>query len=70
MGFPLFLLLREYRRQKKGVTGVEYSLIAAGISLGIMFAVFFFGESILAIFEGMLERLSSFVSQVAGWEDD
>ncbi|MGB4106506.1 MAG: Flp family type IVb pilin [Alphaproteobacteria bacterium] len=70
MGFPLFSLLREYSRQRKGVTGVEYSLITAGISLAIMFAVFFFGESILAIFNGMLERLSAFVQQVGLWEGD
>ena len=63
--FPLFLF-RKYRRQRGAATGVEYSLIAAAISLTIMFGVFFFGESVQAIFIGMLERLSNFAEQTIG----
>jgi hypothetical protein len=43
MKFP-WLLFRLYKRQQDAVTAVEYSLIASGISLTIMFGVFFFGE--------------------------
>ena len=63
MKFPWLSLLNLYRRQCAAVTAVEYSLIASGISLTIMFGVFFFGEAVLGLFTTMLESLSDFVDK-------
>jgi Flp pilus assembly pilin Flp len=68
MKFP-WLLLNLYRRQCAAVTAVEYSLIASGISLTIMFGVFFFGDAVLAIFNTMLEEISDFVDRFMERED-
>jgi Flp pilus assembly pilin Flp len=70
MKFPWFHFLRKYWCEKEAVTAVEYGLIASAISLAIMFAVFFFGESVLAIFNTMLAELSDFALQVGSREDD
>lgn len=68
MKYP-WLLLSLYKRQQDAVTAVEYSLIASGISLTIMFGVFFFGEAVLGMFTGMLEEVSDFVDRFMDRED-
>lgn len=69
MKFPR-LLFKLYQQQQDAVTAVEYSLIASGISLTIMFGLFFFGEAVLAIFNTMLEEVSNFAQQVGVGEGD
>ncbi|MBP7721613.1 MAG: Flp family type IVb pilin [Alphaproteobacteria bacterium] len=64
-----WLLFRLYKRQQDAVTAVEYSLIASGISLTIMFGVFFFGETVLEMFTWMLQSVSDFVDRFMQRED-
>lgn len=48
-------VLKKWARREDGATAIEYSMIAAGISLMIMANVFLFGESLmnlLATFSG------------------
>ncbi len=51
----------KYRRQRAAATGVEYALMAAGISLTIMGAVFFFGDTIQETFTIMFETLVTYL---------
>jgi Flp pilus assembly pilin Flp len=70
MMFPLLQFLRKYWRENVAVTAVEYGLIASGISLTIVFGVFFFGEAVLAIFNTMLAEISEFAQQAGVGEGD
>jgi Flp pilus assembly pilin Flp len=56
------LLRKFYWREESGVTGIEYSLIAAGVSLAIIFIVFLFGDRLFELFEiieGVLYDINS-----------
>jgi pilus assembly protein Flp/PilA len=51
--------LKEFYRDKSGATAIEYGLIAAGIAVAIIAAVFALGEDIEGFFLNVSERLNS-----------
>ena len=51
-------LISRYARNDDGATAIEYGLLAAGISLLILAAVFAFGADLSALFEGLSTALS------------
>lgn len=48
-----------YIQKEDGATAIEYGLIAAGISLAIVAAVFAFGEDLNALWEDMSTSLEA-----------
>lgn len=54
----LLALKNAYLKDENGATAIEYSLIAAGISLAIVAAVFAFGDDLETLFEGLAGCLS------------
>ena len=50
-------LLTRFRVQQSGATAIEYGLIAAGIALVIVGAVFAFGDRLADLFSGMAGAL-------------
>jgi len=51
--------LKEFYRDKSGATAIEYGLIAAGIAVAIIAAVFALGDDIKGFFEDVSSQLSS-----------
>jgi pilus assembly protein Flp/PilA len=51
--------LKEFYRDKSGATAIEYGLIAAGIAVAIIGAVFALGEDIEGFFLDVSEKLKS-----------
>ena len=51
--------LKEFYRDKSGATAIEYGLIAAGIAVAIIGAVFALGDDIKGFFEDVSKQLSS-----------
>lgn len=49
----LLATVHAYSRNEKGATAIEYGLIAAGISLVIVGAVFAFGGDLRTLFSGL-----------------
>jgi len=47
-----------YAKDESGATAIEYSLIAAGISLAIVAAVFAFGDQLQVLFNGLKNNLT------------
>lgn len=47
------MMLKTYISCEKGATAVEYGLIAAGLSLAILTAIFASGDSLNNLFEGL-----------------
>ena len=56
--------VQAYIQSEEGATAIEYGLIAGGISLAIMAAVFLAGDSLSAMFGSISTALSSAASQV------
>lgn len=54
----LFALINTYVKDEEGATAIEYGLIAAGISLAIVAAVYAFGDDLNALFEGLSTSLA------------
>ena len=54
----LLALKNAYVKNEEGATAIEYGLIAAGISLAIVAAVYAFGDDLNALFEGLSDSLS------------
>ena len=54
----LLALINSYVKEEKGATAIEYGLIAAGISLAIVAAVYAFGDDLNALFEGLSTSLA------------
>lgn len=53
-----FLALKDaYMKDENGATAIEYALIAAGISLAIVAAVFAFGDQLEVLFNGLAGNL-------------
>ena len=59
MLFKLLALKNSYVKNEDGATAIEYGLIAAGISLAIVAAVYAFGDDLNALFEGLSGTLTS-----------
>lgn len=53
----LFALMNSYVKDEEGATAIEYGLIAAGISLAIVAAVYAFGDDLEALFGDMSDAL-------------
>jgi len=51
--------LLSYVKNEDGATAIEYGLIAAGIALVIIGAVFAFGADLRTLFEGMSTALET-----------
>jgi len=53
-----FMALKNaYMKDENGATAIEYALIAAGISLAIVAAVFAFGDELETLFNGLAGNL-------------
>lgn len=50
-------MIQTYKKDVKGATAIEYGLIAGGISLAIVAAVFAFGDSLRAFFEAIAGKM-------------
>lgn len=53
----LLAMKNAYMRDEDGATAIEYALIAAGISLAIVAAVFAFGDELEVLFDGLTGAL-------------
>ena len=53
----LLALKNAYMSNEDGATAIEYALIAAGISLAIVAAVFAFGDQLEVLFSGLTNAL-------------
>ncbi len=51
--------LKAFYRDKSGATAIEYGLIAAGIAVAIIAAVFALGDDIKGFFEDVSSQLES-----------
>ena len=45
-------------QQENGATAIEYSLIAAGISIAITLSLFLFGEQVQAVFQVIVDFIA------------
>ena len=54
----LLALKNAYVKNEDGATAIEYGLIAAGISLAIVAAVYAFGGDLNTLFEGLSTSLA------------
>lgn len=50
--------LRNFFKNEDGATAIEYGLIAAGISLAIVAAVYAFGADLNTLIEGLSDTLT------------
>lgn len=57
MLIKLIALKNAYMKNEDGATAIEYALIAAGISLAVVAAVFAFGDQLEVLFDGLTEAL-------------
>lgn len=55
----LIAKLQGFIQSKDGATAIEYGLIAGGISLAIVAAVFAFGDDLASIFSTMAGAMSA-----------
>jgi pilus assembly protein Flp/PilA len=51
---------------RDGATAIEYGLIAGGISLAIVAAVFAFGSDLKTVFESLGSSMQSVAAQTSG----
>ena len=51
--------LNEFFRDKSGATAIEYGLIAAGIAVAIIAAVFALGDEVKGFFEEVSSKLAT-----------
>ena len=51
--------LKAFYRDKSGATAIEYGLIAAGIAVAIIAAVFALGDDIKGFFEDVSDKLKT-----------
>lgn len=57
MIIKLLALKNAYVKNEDGATAIEYALIAAGISLAVVAAVFAFGDQLEILFSGLAGAL-------------
>jgi len=57
MLIKLIALKNAYMNNEDGATAIEYALIAAGISLAVVAAVFAFGDQLEVLFDGLTGAL-------------
>lgn len=56
--------IEAYLKDEKGATAIEYGLIAGGVSLAIVTAVFLFGDQLRGVFETIGTKMSEVNSNV------
>ena len=56
--------LKSYMQDAKGATAIEYGLIAAGIAVAIIVAVFALGDELEAFFNAIQSQLAGRRSQI------
>ena len=56
--------VQAYFSSKEGATAIEYGLIAGGISLAIVAAVFAFGDDLTLVFNAMSIAMSNAAGRV------
>jgi pilus assembly protein Flp/PilA len=66
MFIKLLAKYHAYKLNEDGATAIEYGLIAGGISLAIVAAVFAFGEDLKAMFENIGTAMDSAAKTVDG----
>lgn len=54
----LIAILQSYKNDEEGATAIEYGLIAGGIALAIIGAVFAFGDDLRGLFENFSEKMA------------
>ncbi len=59
-------LLKAYMQDIRGATAIEYGLIAAGIAVAIIVAVFALGDELEAFFNAIQSQLGSKRSEIGG----
>lgn len=64
MFIKLSAVIQSYKECEKGATAIEYGLIAGGISLAILAAVFAFGEDLEALFDSIGTAMDTAASDV------
>ena len=50
--------IMKFFKEEKGVTAIEYALIAAGIAVAIMIVVFLVGTQVWSVFESVRSHLA------------
>lgn len=60
----LLAKFQAYRMSEEGATAIEYGLIAGGISLAIVAAVFAFGDDLENVFETIGNAMNAAAGQV------
>lgn len=60
----LIAKIQAYIQSEDGATAIEYGLIAGGISLAIVAAVFAFGDSLESVFSVMATAMSNAAANV------
>lgn len=69
MLFAKILAWKEaYLKDAKGATAIEYGLIAGGISLAIVAAVFAFGEDLRTLFSTIADKMEEASERVTPGE--
>ena len=56
--------IRSFKEDCEGATAIEYGLIAGGISLAIVTAIFAFGGSLSSLFSTLATKMASANSKV------
>lgn len=64
MLLKLMAFVQAYKKDIKGATAIEYGLIAGGISLAIVTALFLFGGSLSSLFSTIAEKMASAEAKV------
>jgi pilus assembly protein Flp/PilA len=60
----LYQRMAGFCQDRQGATAIEYGLIAGGISLGVVAAIFFFGDSLQGLYDMIAEKMSEASAQV------
>jgi len=64
MLIKLIAKVQAYAADKDGATAIEYGLIAGGISLAIVAAVFAFGDDLEAVFNNIAKAMDGAAGKV------
>ncbi|PJB71922.1 MAG: Flp family type IVb pilin [Alphaproteobacteria bacterium CG_4_9_14_3_um_filter_47_13] len=64
MMITIIAKIQAYLADKDGATAIEYGLIAGGISLAIVAAVFAFGDDLQTVFSTMATKMESAAGKV------
>lgn len=61
----LIAMIQGYALSKEGATAIEYGLIAGGISLAIVAAVFAFGDDLESVFNQIANKMEEAAGDIA-----